>query len=520
MRLFASCFSATILGLLLCVFGQGQKKAQKQWRDFQKFIRSHEDRALDETLSQCDSLSLDDDLSMLTHVDTSSSRGSNSDKDMKRKRILFLTTARAFYLSTDRWSFHLFLGLQAQPEYDVLLWGVGFPGFASNETTSQNIMRWFQDPVFDVLVSTWNFHRTKLGEDFREPRAHGSYRTLELAKSHNQLPGKPLIAYFVHELETIRKKRGDIQDLLELEPQLLFVLVEQQMGTKKMVDVCGRIIDNNRKDDCEMHPELKSFITAHKRQSLVAYIPHAVHAGHYSSSSSLHKNESIKEHDVLLVGMIELNKYPLRATAQTCKKSYTNVISRYTHPGYMDDQEWPGALVGMCKMLVKKTLAQERAYIASMVKARMCIIGSRFHNVGYDNLCPRLAWSLRKYSEAMAAGCVVIGDVPSDLALAKHVPLRLSDQTVLDLSYSVERALDVYKSGEYNDVRDSARRLALQNYTYEAVVRRFFSPALEAYLQGERGILEATRSSVLVRSDECQEKSSSYTNTTTGLRLV
>ena len=82
------------------------------------------------------------------------------------KRVLFLTTVQALFFMTDRWSFHLYLALAAKrSDYHVLLWGVGLPGFNTNETLSANVLRWFVDPKLDVVVTTWNFHRTFIGNE-------------------------------------------------------------------------------------------------------------------------------------------------------------------------------------------------------------------------------------------------------------------------------------------------------------------------------------------------------------------
>jgi len=62
---------------------------------------------------------------------------------------------------TDRWYFHLYLALAKQTSrYDVVLWGVGLPGFHVNETLATNLERWFVDPKFDVVFTTWSYHRT------------------------------------------------------------------------------------------------------------------------------------------------------------------------------------------------------------------------------------------------------------------------------------------------------------------------------------------------------------------------
>ena len=197
----------------------------------------------------------------------------------------------------------------------------------------------------------------------------------------------------------------------------------------------------------------------------------------------------------------------VRGTAAlTAKKAYTKVISQIPHPGYGELRDWEGLISGMCRNYAKFTLTQTRTYMSEMMRAQICLIGSRNRNMGgYRDVCRSVHWALRKYVEAFAAGCVVVGDVPGDPRLARLMPLRLTDQPVLELSNSVEVAAYLYAAKKYDSIRDEARATILKHFTYETVIRDYFIPVIAAYKVGSRGFFQATRTSTkpTVRNDEC-----------------
>jgi hypothetical protein len=83
----------------------------------------------------------------------------------------------------------------------------------------------------------------------------------------------------------------------------------------------------------------------------------------------------------------------------------------------------------------------------------------------------------------------------------------------------VKGILKKYKAGQYDIVRDKALRFVTQHYSYDALIKRYFIPAVESYFKdrqnyrrnnvglmdtksGHIGMLfNATRSQMLVRSD-------------------
>ena len=128
----------------------------------------------------------------------------------------------------------------------------------------------------------------------------------------------------------------------------------------------------------------------------------------------------------------------------------------------------------------------------------MCLIGTAVQLV---DSCRSVAWTVRKYTEAVAAGCVVVGDVPADVALARFVQERLSGQSPQQIAQSAEAILARYRAGNYSRLRDQGVAFARKHYAIPEVVRRFYFPAVEGYRQGARGLFVPTRSKAIVRND-------------------
>jgi len=122
-----------------------------------------------------------------------------------------------------------------------------------------------------------------------------------------------------------------------------------------------------------------------------------------------------------------------------------------------------------------------------------------------------VSWTLRKYVEGVGGECVVIGDLPSDYSLARHIPVRLTSQLTVELSWSVEAALEQYhqQKDKYNALCREGRRTVLENYTFDAVLSKYFAPAVNAYSdpkRKQRGVFKDTQSRFFVRGndDVCQ----------------
>ena len=519
--------------------------ANRKWISFQKFARSHENHSH----ASCSDVGFDDGkLKTLRHVDRSGSGGG-------KRRVLYLTTVHALFTMTDRWSFHFFLAMaSSRKDFHVLLWGVGLPGFNTNETLAENVIRWFVDPSIDIIVSTWNFHRCHKGiEPWKNWKLASNYLSL-LKKNRNKrhghwkaeaeassqlaalprratefnvmsnissrdisplLPGDPIIVYFLHEIE-----QAEQQDLAELRPMLVIVQYEQQLGVQPghHLDLCGGTRD---KGHCPASPVLDEYLREHPRRALAAYVPHAIHAPLFFNNSEPDpcKNDE-KSIDSILIGRVNPHLYPLRSSIAVAKK-LTDYISEYKHPGYLENSEWSGPLGEMCEAFYSSRLGswqQERRYIDNLRSSRFCLIGSRSHNVGYRDVCQAFSWSLRKYAEAMASGCIVAGDPPSDSTLASHIALRLTSLTPSALSVSIEKIVSSYKKDPAffkQGYCDPARQAIARNFTYDAVLQNYFKPALLAYIDGSRGIFNNTKSPFLIRNDDyCESFDGQHTTWT------
>lgn len=250
-------------------------------------------------MNQCASLDLDTSLIHLSSLDTTS-KG-------PKFRVLYLATLRSLFIMTDRWMFHTYMALANHEKYDVTLWGIGMPGFNEHESTRQNIERWFVDPTFDVVVTSWTYHSTSRG------RADSD---LERGKYGNRgdefgdLPGNPIVTTIVHEvgwngLEKIMK------------PNIVFVVYDQFLGVKKSVDTCGEV---STKDGCAMNPYLEGLVglcnnpggrcIKNQTRTMLAYMPHGIYRPLYESYANISEKEKV--HNVLLVGAVHRDVYPLR----------------------------------------------------------------------------------------------------------------------------------------------------------------------------------------------------------------
>lgn len=552
---------------------------EEVWKRFQNLARHHEDKKYQmggsEFDTSCAMLGLDDGLEKRRRVDRWTRRDSSSSPSPPAAtRVLFLTTVQALFKMTDRWYFHLYLALAKQTSrYDVVLWGVGLPGFHVNETLATNLERWFVDPKFDVVFTTWSYHRTLVDVEpwknwyytsayadvlLRKREKHSRQKKFPLLSAEEEhiislkrratefhrrdtatgvitalLPGAPVVVVMFHEVES--KEREDIVEIL---PHVVLVKVEQQLGVApgagRQVDMCGEAYQSSSQD-CQLHPVLRSYLSDHPSRVMLAYMPNGIHSQSFFDPAEQQRDWcDVKEktRNILLMGAINEQVYPLRSAAALAAKGlviddFNNnnskdqgkepsrpVLELYGHPGYDEDIEHVGSLADMCKYFYRRTLPQQQAYNLHMKQSRMCVIGSRSFNFGYERACSPFSWALRKYTEAMAAGCVVIGDPPTEHSLARHMPYRLTDeaihignkrrQSTAQLRDSLRAALAAFNANPAHFRSHfclPGRAEVWSNYTYDSLINRFLTPALRAYtLRGARGVFEDTRSPFMVRN--------------------
>jgi len=302
---------------------------------------------------------------------------------------------------------------------------------------------------------------------------------------------------------------------------------QQFLGAANVtIDHCGRKREN---DNCPMNDFLRAFSDANPT-AMVAYLPHGIHRPAFEmyrrqknssrpTTKTRHRDQSddSKKYNVLLFGSTNERLYPLRAAAQRAVKLSDNVISQFRHPGYA--MSWDISYLELCKYYPNHALKQQSDYIQALAQSRICLVGSGAQHV--DN-CKPIAWTLRKYFEAMAVGCVMIGDVPADLDVAAAVRLRLTGQQPQEIATTSKHFLSEYQEhGSFETWKRAKQDLVFEKYSYESLVTRYFSPAIEEYrLRRLRGVFTATLSPLLVRNDDCVQMDSQAIaiNSTRGIR--
>ena len=134
------------------------ESAVKIWNDFQYFAAHHSSIPAGNARKLCQSFE-SSNLRNFSLIDTKKKlrQPTANGKTMNKRpiRILFLTTKRSLFLLNDRWYFELYKAIASQPNVHIVMWGVGMPGFRNEDTTRDNILNWFVDPVFDIVHSTW-----------------------------------------------------------------------------------------------------------------------------------------------------------------------------------------------------------------------------------------------------------------------------------------------------------------------------------------------------------------------------
>ena len=137
---------------------ESDESATKIWNDFQYFSLHHSSMPTGDALRLCQSFERNN-LRNLSLIDTKKKlrqpTANGQSVHERPTRILFLTTKRSLLLLNDRWYFEFYQALASQHNVDIVMWGVGMPGFRDEDTTRDNILNWFVDPVFDIVHSTW-----------------------------------------------------------------------------------------------------------------------------------------------------------------------------------------------------------------------------------------------------------------------------------------------------------------------------------------------------------------------------
>lgn len=312
-----------------------ESKAIGIWNEFQRFTVTHGDLTSNDAEHMCNRF---EQISISNHSKISDNLLSSN----KTTRILFLTTKRSLLLLPDRWYFEFYQALHSQPSYEVIMWGTGMPGFRNNETTRENILRWFTYPNFDIVHTTWTYQRSLRGieEDEGSSRSQqfGKNSKKVRARDFSDLPGDPLVTAIVNELDM--KETDEIL----VQPHILFVTLEQQLGVRveKSIDTCGNNGQYLRSlekygnssisadiNDCAVNPYLIRVLESSPR-TMIAYMPNGLRVEKMfrdlnsslaivpdSSARFINKSiatirERVRPTQVMLVGATLASVYPLR----------------------------------------------------------------------------------------------------------------------------------------------------------------------------------------------------------------
>ena len=161
--------------------------ASSIWHDFQTFALRHSSLPNEEAVRLCNRFQ-DKDMRNFSRIGMDP-KGPLANRPT---RILFLTTKRSLLLLNDRWYFELYVAMANQPNVEVTMWGTGCPGYRDEESTKQNLLRWFGETTFDIIHSTWTYQRTiRYEEDIGSSLGVGHPQSR--SREFIDLPGDPLI---------------------------------------------------------------------------------------------------------------------------------------------------------------------------------------------------------------------------------------------------------------------------------------------------------------------------------------
>jgi hypothetical protein len=178
----------------------------------------------------------------------------------------------------------------------------------------------------------------------------------------------------------------------------------------------------------------------------------------------------------------------------------------------------------------KHSFAQQKRYVNSLLQSRVCLVGTACQLI---DSCPKVAWTVRKYIEVAAAGCVMIGDIPGDIGIARFMQLRMTGQNAVEISFTVEYFMDEYNKNKekYAIVAEKARNYVLKHFSFSNLIDRYFTPAVNAYRNKQKllrqqnisytsnpfGVYNETLADIAVRNDKCYNENNAPKNSTKGL---
>jgi len=194
------------------------------------------------------------------------------------------------------------------------------------------------------------------------------------------------------------------------------------------------------------------------------WVPQRINPAYYRSPANVSK-----KCDTYLFGAVAYD-YPLREALVYLYRNYAkqfataNITFCYRrHPGYRMGLSNGGYAVALQK--------QVGSYVTKLFESKICLVGGH------------ATQALRKYTEAIAAGCLVLGDVPADELIAECVvemewgsPQKLFEQIV--------DTLRKYNVGAYKDQIERCRSRILNERNnkrlaneYDVHIRNFLGRA-------------------------------------------
>ena len=236
----------------------------------------------------------------LTYVDNSTHSGEHS------IRILYMVDAATFITRKERHVQYMYFALRDQQDFDVTLWGKGFPGYNSSDTMLNNILLWFENPTFDVIhvIPACN---ADLNSKF--------------------LPGNPIVVSVIHEADM--RLLNCLHNLNALN-HLVFTPYAHHLGVMEeghLLDASGKV---RYSESCPLNPFYQKFLFEEINNStllpttaeykMAAFCPHAISSTLYSSPLSLYASEILSnrslhkfDFNALLFGAQNVFIYPERA---------------------------------------------------------------------------------------------------------------------------------------------------------------------------------------------------------------
>jgi len=184
------------------------------------------------------------------------------------------------------------------------------------------------------------------------------------------------------------------------------------------------------------------------------YLPLAVNLDLFGEWGN---NQEGRSTPILLTGNTQQQTYPLRYRYERILRHKRGIQGRIRPmPGYRMKS-------------LDHVMQEQKRYVRSLCNSRISIVTS----------CPHIPLTLRKYFESMAAGCVLVGDVPHSppddvKSCINVVSMKMSDA---ELVATANRLVNDPKECERQRQRN--RKIA-ENYSYTEFAKRWVSAVKES----------------------------------------